>query len=182
MGEPVSIDGPVVAVDMRATSYPEFFAALGMCVTQYQAVEDFLPAVFSAALGGSRERAKALFDVVRGLDAKLGLVSAALLEHEDLSLEWSALRPRISSGAEFRNQIAHAKIGIRGATIQLTLNDAREVIDAKKVGEDRMEARKIGKKGREEVFTADEMSGRHEDLLALERALMDFAARMRNRI
>jgi hypothetical protein len=55
-----------------------FYALIGHCVTRYQAIEDYLPELYAAALGGDPVKAAAIFDVVRGLEAKLDIISAGL--------------------------------------------------------------------------------------------------------
>lgn len=58
-------------IDLRPQSWPEFYSAVGICVTSYQSVEDLVEAVFNVAVGGSTERNKAVYANVRGLDNRL---------------------------------------------------------------------------------------------------------------
>jgi uncharacterized membrane protein len=48
-----------------------FFALIGHCVTKFQAVEDYLPAVFAVALGINEAKALKIFNLTRGLDTRL---------------------------------------------------------------------------------------------------------------
>ena len=80
-----------------------FFALIGHCVTRYQSIEDSLPGVFAAALGGDPARAHAVFAVVRGLEAKLNLISAALTGQDgmpaDYCLHYSTASPPLPKRA-----------------------------------------------------------------------------------
>src|SRR5215212_4243568 len=51
-----------------------FYALIGLCLTRYQNVEDYLPDVFAVSLRGDSERARAIFSVARGLEAKLNII------------------------------------------------------------------------------------------------------------
>src|ERR1700730_10402323 len=87
----------------------KFYALIGHCVTGYQSVEDYLPDLFAAALGGDTAKAGAIFAVVRELEAKLNIITAALIGTEErYRTRWTTLRPRVAKAAEARNQIAHA--------------------------------------------------------------------------
>nr|WP_294815924.1 hypothetical protein [uncultured Sphingomonas sp.] len=109
-----------------------FFALIGHCVTRYQSIEDSLPGVFAAALGGDPARAHAVFAVVRGLEAKLNLISAALTGQDGMPADyWPSLLHRIAAAAEARNQIAHsAPVSFGAISIKLD-DDKRTALEVK---------------------------------------------------
>ncbi|WP_121117786.1 hypothetical protein [Croceibacterium ferulae] len=129
--------------------YKKFFELIGHCVTLYQSVEDYLDDVFSAALGGNVDRAAALFAVARGLEAKLNIISAALIGREDdLAKHWPSLLVRVASAAKARNEIAHASPLVRGGRIDLVLDrEKMQVVCVGRPEKDRMELRKRTKAG-----------------------------------
>ena len=88
----------------------DFFSAIGQCITRYQYVEDYLPKVFIAALGGNAEKAAAIFVNVRGLEPKLKIILASLTGvDESIMFRWRLLSERVVSASKARNQIAHAR-------------------------------------------------------------------------
>lgn len=109
-----------------------FFAAIGRCVTLYQAIEDELEAVFVAALGGDEARARAVFSVVRGLKAKLEIVERLLQARRDphLAADWDGLARRLVAAAKARNQIAHARPATGEEARSLELRKARHDAEA----------------------------------------------------
>lgn len=71
----------------------KFYALIGHCVTGYQSVEDYLPELFAAALGGDTAKAAAILAVARGLEAKLDIITAALIGTEErCRTRWIILR------------------------------------------------------------------------------------------
>lgn len=66
--------------------YFRFFALIGQCVTMFQTVEDYLPTVFAAALGINEAKALKIFNLTRGLDTRLLMITEALsdvaVEHQ----------------------------------------------------------------------------------------------------
>lgn len=104
--------------DQRAPSWMEafeahsdrFYAQLGRCIAMYQTVEDYLPQVFSAALDAPQDQAVAIFDVARGLDAKLRMIKAAMSTHQPhLRKRWSDLAKRVKTAADARHEMAHGE-------------------------------------------------------------------------
>ena len=160
-----------IPLDLRPEAFADFYAKLGMCVTAYQSIEDRLPFVFWVCLRGSRARAKALFTSVQGLERKQGMIDAALLDQESVFQEqWDDLRSRIKAHFDFRNKIAHAQVSIHGGGIQLSLDDMGEPVGFKRLGEPRMEARKLGKSGNWETISVAQMS---EAYAAMQRTSAD---------
>jgi hypothetical protein len=105
-----------------------FYALIGHCVTMYQSIEEYLPELFSAALAVDPSKAAAIFAVARRLEAKLDIISAALIgANEGHRSRRTELRPRILSAAEARNQIAHARPTHYGGTLTIALNKDPEI-------------------------------------------------------
>jgi hypothetical protein len=120
-----------------------FYALIGHCVTRYQSVEDYLPDVFGAALGGHVERAIAIFAVARGLEAKLNLISAALTGSDQaLADRWRRLLKRVADAADARNQIAHARTVHNAGMMIVRLGDENRSGEVTVGGSQRMELRK----------------------------------------
>jgi hypothetical protein len=134
-----------------------FYALIGHCVTRYQSVEDYLPDVFGAALGGHAERAVAIFAVARGLEAKLNLISAALTgANQAIADRWSHLLKRVADAADARNQIAHARTVQNAGMINVRLGNENTPGKATRVKPQRMELRK--RRGADEsVWTLEMM-------------------------
>jgi hypothetical protein len=119
-----------------------FYALIGHRVTGYQSVEDYLPDIFAAALGGDIKRAVAIFAVARGLEAKLNLISATLTGSDQaLADRWSGLLKRVAAAAA-RNQIAHARTVHNGGMINVRLGDKNTPGKVTRVEPSRMELRK----------------------------------------
>lgn len=78
-----------------------FFAEVGECIIEYQKSEDHLENLFAAALGVAPEKAKRVFAVVRGLEAKLEAVTEALSDADAQTIaRWGELKKRVSQAAE----------------------------------------------------------------------------------
>ncbi|WP_237479242.1 hypothetical protein [Lichenibacterium dinghuense] len=87
-----------------------FFSQAGQCIIEYQGVEDHLENVFAAALSGPKNRADAIFAIARGLEAKLSLIDASLLNADAAyRTRWQELKRRVTQAAASRNQIAHSR-------------------------------------------------------------------------
>jgi hypothetical protein len=85
-----------------------FFAKAGECIIEYQKSEDHLENLFAAAVGAAPEKAMRVFAVVRGLEARLEAVTAALSDADAQTIaRWNELK-RVSQAAESRNQISHS--------------------------------------------------------------------------
>jgi len=169
-----------IPLDLRPEAFADFYAKLGMCVTAYQSLEDRLPFVFWVCLRGSRKRADALFASAQGLERKHGMIDAALLDREEVFQEkWAALRTCIKGHFDFRNRIAHAQVSVRGGGIQISFSDEGEPIGFRKLGDNRMEARKLGKAGNWETITIDDMTLAHGAMQVTGRELNLFSQVMR---
>jgi len=134
-----------------------FFALVGHCITRYQSIEDFLPEVFSGALGGDTGNAGAIFAIVRGLEAKLNMISAALTGADEPTIKrWSDLLKRVASAATARNEIAHARTVNNGGVIRVQAGGAGETGSVTRVKGPQMELRKRSGAG-ETVWTLELM-------------------------
>ena len=133
-----------------------FFALIGHCVTKFQSVEDYLPDVFATALGINEAKAPKIFDLTRGLEMRLDMISESLSDAPDEHRQrWETLLKRIRAAAEARNQIAHAKPVHRGGGIAISLDAELQVISAKKTEPDRMELHKKKTIWTEELLIAE---------------------------
>lgn len=157
-----------------------FYALIGHCVTSYQTVEDYLPKVFSAALGGSEAKASAIFQLARGLEAKLDAVMAALVESpESQQSRWTRLLRRVAKAAEARNQIAHASPVHHGGGLTIIMSENPEKkSQVIQTGRSRMELRKRTKAG-EKVWTEELMRNEVERNIELFRHLIGFVKELR---
>lgn len=129
-----------------------FYALIGHCVTRYQQIEDFLPTVFNAALGGDTGKSAAIFAVARGLEAKLNIISATLGASEQVINRWTVLLKRISAAANARNQIAHARPVNNGGLVCIGHGDGDNPSVATRMRLPQMELHKQAGKG-ETVWT-----------------------------
>lgn len=152
-------EDPEIAIAEFEKHRLRFFALVGHCITRYQLVEDFLPEIFSAALGGDTVKAAAIFTIIRGLEAKLNIISAALTGTDKLTIErWNDLRKRVATAARARNEIAHAQTVNSGGLISVQVGKAGKVGIAKRVQGPHMELRK--RSGADEtVWTCELMTG-----------------------
>lgn len=160
-----------------------FFALIGHCVTQYQSVEEFLPKVFAAALGGSEAKALAIFALARGLEAKLDAITAALTdaaaEHKN---SWASLMKRVAKAAAARNQIAHASPVHHGGSMTIILDrEPTRVHRVVQTGWSKMELRKRTRAG-EAVWTAELMEREWERAGVLFSNLIAFSKDLRGEI
>lgn len=152
----------------------EFYATIGLCVTLYQAIDDYLPTLFGAALGGDERRAAAIFEVARALDVKLKLITAALIGRaEPLAEEWADLKTRLCQVAEARNQIAHAAATHHHGVQTVIVGADAGAAEVGGVPKARMELRKRTKSG-EKVWTVGEMRAEYQRAETLIRKLIAF--------
>jgi hypothetical protein len=161
-----------------------FYAQIGQCVTTYQSVEDYLPELFAAALGGGDKKALAIFAVVRSLEAKLDIITAALVDRdEQYRKRWAELIRRIGAAASARNQIAHATPVNNAGTfgpIQISFDSEKptERRIAPRIAAPRMELHKRTRGG-ETVWTTDLMSLEYRQTKKLLRHLIALAMELR---
>lgn len=97
-----------------------FYALVGICVSDYQAIEDRLESLFKSALEIDEHAAHDIFLVAKGLEDKCKLIAGALkTRNENLRALWDDLQKRIKAAADKRSQIAHASsvFGGRGIVI-----------------------------------------------------------------
>ena len=147
-----------------------FYALVGICVSDYQAIEDRLESLFKAALQIDECAAHDIFIVAKSLEDKFKLITAALkTRNENLRGLWDDLQKRIKASADKRNQIAHASsvfVG-RGAVI-----DARDEGAAKVIGYTKPHSEmKLEKKTKSGVVRWD------ASMLAIERASLEELSR-----
>ncbi|WP_395651224.1 hypothetical protein [Brevundimonas sp.] len=111
----------------------KFYELIGHCITLYQGLEDYLPEVFAAAIGGSTDRAHAIFAPYRGLEAKLEGITAAISDGDQGSCDrWERLRPLIRAASEARGKIAHASVLHQGGGHTITLDQETKVVTVRR--------------------------------------------------
>jgi len=135
----------------------KFYELIGHCITLYQGLEDYLPTVFAAAIGGPADRAHAIFAPYRGLEAKLEGITAAVSDGDQGSRDrWERLRPLIRAASEARGKIAHASVLHKGGGHTFTLDAEKNVLSVRRTAKSRMELRK-SQKGTELVWDNDKL-------------------------
>jgi hypothetical protein len=144
------------------THRSSFYAMIGHYVTLYQSVEDYLADLFVAALPVPEEQSAAIFAVVRGLEAKLNIISATLITADDAHKErWQVLVKRVAAAAEARNQIAHASPVHHGPTVNVILGSPDKAPTIRlDHSTQRMELHKQTRSG-EHVWTLERMREEH---------------------
>jgi hypothetical protein len=141
-----------------------FFALIGHCVTRFQSVEDYLPDVFAAALGINEVKALKIFNLTRGLDIRLAMISEALSDAADEHQQhWETLLKRIRAAAEARNQIAHANPVHHAAGFTIEIGDGFQVKSVKRTGSDRMELHKQTQNSKT-IWTTELLIAEHDRL------------------
>jgi len=147
----------------------------------YQNIEDHLQTLFVSALGGPPEKARKIFSVARGLEAKLYLVSAALSDAEQsLQMRWDGLKKRVILAAESRNQIAHSSPVSTADPIIVTMNKANnKVLRVSGGGNSRTELRKKTKRV-EVTWTTSSLRDEHTRNDLLFGALVAFDLELRD--
>ncbi|MGJ0507004.1 MAG: hypothetical protein ACR652_07655 [Methylocystis sp.] len=153
-----------------------FFELVGRCIVRYQSVEDFLPQVFCAALGGDEERASAIFSVVanRGLDTKIKAISAALFGlDESIVAPWRDLSGRVIAAAEARNEMAHGNSVSAGTTVIITVDKSGKPLRVSSVGKTRTELHKT-KGAKKSVWTLEKLVEEEEKIWRLIRNLIAY--------
>jgi hypothetical protein len=155
----------------------QLYELIGHCITSYQSVEDYLPDLFAAALGGDDDQSLAIFSAVRGIETKLALIDAALLrQNEDRRREWNALRRAIGDACVERGQIAHSQPTSVG---HVTIIVSPEGGDSRvSVGDQWMETRKTTKSG-ELAWTVEKLRSSHRGLRTLFSAQIAFVQLLR---
>ena len=110
--------------DEQARNIRAVYFYVGQFLTRYQSIEDVLLGVFSRALKGPPERAKLIFSEAKGLESKLKMISAAMIDCDpDTSSAWEDLRCRIKASFDHRNQVAHSTGLIVGRGIVLQADE-----------------------------------------------------------
>lgn len=155
------------------------YAAVGTLAIAAQYVEDAVGTVFEAALGGSVERARALYDVVRGNQGQRDAITAALIDLPEIRLEWLALAKSIQSVGEARGKVVHGRISIWGGGITLRLSDdGAEVIEATH-GQPEAQVAKVNRSGEPTIFGVSQIAAEVERCDRLNRDLALFVEKVR---
>jgi hypothetical protein len=156
-------------IDTRPQSWPDFYAAVGICVIEYQIVEDMIAAIFVAASGIDGGRARAIYNVFRGIEKRLEAVSAAIVDSPvDIQNHWAGLSKRISAAASFRNnEVAHAQPVLRGGGIAIDFGTENRSPSARKLGPDRIELHKE-LKGKVNIVTVERLKAEYNNLQNIE--------------
>jgi hypothetical protein len=159
----------------------KFFQMIGHCITEYQKIEEYLPNVFEAASGLEKEKAMKIFIVVRGLEAKLDIISAALIGcPEGVAEHWPKLLRRIAQAAKARNEIAHAEPVHNAGVTTITLDEVtRQAIRVEQSESARMELRKRSKSG-VSIWTLAKMQAEYRKLHKLFGNLIAVVQLLRN--
>ena len=141
-----------------------FYALIGHCVTQYQSIEDYLETIFCVAIGTDREKSNAIFGVVRGLEKKIEIISAAFIGAESaVRAKWDRLSSRIAAAANARNSIAHSNPIFVGSSSAVFDGDSIRIVE---VHTPRFELHKATKAGKKvwAIGSLREEHGRSRDL------------------
>ncbi len=105
----------------------EFFYAVGLCVTEYQKVEDFLSDIFVKALNIEPKIGKTIFELYRGIETKLEAIGAVItVHHSSLESQWKTLQIRVTKAQANRNTIAHSTPTFVSARLILHMDDVDE--------------------------------------------------------
>lgn len=163
-----------VQIDLRPEPYRDFYALVGMCVTQYQGVEDALAGMFMSALGGDKSRAAAVFAVAPGLQGKFAIITGAMLDlPEGTRAEWKSVAARVQQAADFRNKVAHGRSTVFGGGLLVEWGPDGEAISARHESKPRMQLRKESRSGATQVIELDEMRAAYD---AMEQLWLDMVA------
>jgi hypothetical protein len=158
-----------------------FFAMVGRCISSEQFIEDHLEAVFELALGGDAGRARAIIEIVLGLEKRLALIGAALKDSPHHG-QWVDLSKRARAAYEARNQIAHARstLNAGGALILLDGDPKLPTAKGRVIHQDapRMELRKRTRGGEHHVWTTDRLREEHARLERLFQHLVAFGMQL----
>ena len=169
--------------EAEQAEFPEhrtrFFALIGHCVTRFQSVEDYLPNVFAAALGINEAKALKIFNLTRGLDLRLAMISEALSDAADEHRQrWETLLKRIRAAAEARNQIAHANTVHNAGGLTIQIGDGFQVKSLTKTGSERMELHKKTQNS-ETIWTTELLIAEHDRAFKLFGHLIAFVKRLK---
>jgi hypothetical protein len=137
-----------------------FYAMVGQCILRFQHVEDYLEEVFAAVLGGTRNRADAIFASVRGVERKIQVIKASAIglsgrPWDDLE----SLLAKVKAASDVRGQIAHANPVHNGGMIRINVrmegNEIAETLGAERITASRFELHKHAKE--KIIFTAEDL-------------------------
>lgn len=155
-----------------------FFELIGYCVTRFQSVEDYLPDVFAAALGINEAKALKIFNLTRGLDLRLAMISAALSDAADEHQQrWETLLRRIHAAYEARNQIAHAN-PVHNLGRVVIDSDGVQVKSVTKTEPQRMELHKKTQDSKT-IWTTELLIAEHDRAFKLFGHLIAFVKRLK---
>ena len=156
--------------DVKSANFEEhrsrFFAMIGLCITRYQAVEDYLFRIFAAALGIDEPKAFKLSNMALRLDIKLSMITIALSDASDEHrFRWENLCEYIHKASEARNKIAHANPahGTPVVPEMIETEHGPRIVSLQRVGPDHMGLYKFGKKrGQITIWTIDLLTAEYE--------------------
>jgi hypothetical protein len=158
----------------------EFYACIGLCILNYQEIEDSLASVFSIALRAEPAEAEALFTPAgKDLSKKFQFINIALASRNCLEERqlWDGLSAKIQQAAEKRHTLAHSEAVIFGGGIAIDLEGN---LPARRLGPQQWQAHKKQKNGRVE-WTIDDLKAYTQILKDLEKELRDFVNALRNK-
>ncbi|HEX8443027.1 MAG TPA: hypothetical protein VF631_05205 [Allosphingosinicella sp.] len=137
----------------------DFYAAVGILVTNYQFAEDHLQVIFALLLEADEVRARIAFGAVRGLGAKLSVIAdlIAVSGNANNAAIWKSLSKRLGRAADARNEVAHGKSTMFGGTISFQVDEATNtMVGPKSVTLGEMQMRKPTRVG-ENIWNVDRM-------------------------
>lgn len=168
----------MVSLKKRDHDYLRFYARIGICVTRFQTIEDYLETIFSSISELPEEKSHAIFTLIRGLDTKLSMIGAlACILDNEISEDWSHLSKRIAKCGEVRNDIAHCSPTSTGDPIVIIMDMEKKTSKVKTTGRWWLEARKK-KKIEEKSWTSEQLKDEIEILNKLFSALIVFNKRL----
>jgi hypothetical protein len=168
-------DDHSVKIETFETHRVRFYALAGYYVTHYQALEDSLAVVFASALRCDQQKALAIFACIRGLEAKLNVIAAALLNEEKILQElWQELTKLIKASSDKRHDIAHGSPEAASVVHITKRADAPRVPFRIKSGEPaRMKLRKNKK-----IMTEEWLQAECANIRALSKKINDFETQL----
>ncbi|WP_411339702.1 hypothetical protein V6U71_17870 [Sphingopyxis sp. J-6] len=96
-------------IDTMQQKQLRFYALVGICISDYQSIEDRLESIFKASLRIEADAAHGMFSIAKSLEDRCRMITAALMTRNiNIQGLWDDLKKRIKLSADNRNQIAHA--------------------------------------------------------------------------
>ena len=103
------------------------YAVIGIYITLFQHLEDFLVHVFANACDNDINKMRAIYHLIRGLDKKIEFIDAALTSVEHKS-DWSILSSRLRDASKVRGDIAHGNSAVEFDDLIAKENDGEVAV------------------------------------------------------